>query len=207
MKAFSILATVAMTLAWSGCSTLPQGMDQSGSLGLPSTGSMAGQIPTAGSLAGQAPMTSAAVGAASKSVTPAAGLGLNLTDNLVQQLGVTPAQATGGAGSLFSTARQGMSPADFAQVSKAVPGMDQYLAAAPSQAAPSLGTAGLMSAAGSALGGSGSALGTAASLAGSFQSLGLNSGMVSQFIPIVLQYVNTTGGSSTMGLLKSALLH
>ena len=207
MKAFSILATVAMTLAWSGCSTLPQGMDQSGSLGLPSTGSMAGQIPTTGSLAGQVPMTSAAVGAASKSVTPAAGLGLNLTDNLVQQLGVTPAQATGGAGSLFSTARQGMSPADFAQVSKAVPGMDQYLAAAPSQAAPLSGTSGLMGAAGSALGGSGSALGTAALLAGSFQSLGLNSGMVSQFIPIVLQYVNTTGGSSTMGLLKSALLH
>ena len=100
-----------------------------------------------------------------------------------------------------------MSPADFAQVSKAVPGMDQYLAAAPNQAAPSLGTASLMGAAGSALGGSGSALGTAASLAGSFQSLGLNSGMVSQFIPIVLQYVNTTGGSSTMGLLQSALLH
>ena len=207
MKAFSILAAVAMTLAWSGCSTLPQGMAQTGSLGLPSTGSMADQIPTSGSLAGQAPMTSAAVGAASKSVTPAAGLGLNLTDTLVQQLGVTPAQATVGAGSLFSTARQGMSPADFAQVSKAVPGMDQYLAAAPSQAAPSLGTAGLMGAAGSALGGSGSALGTAASLAGSFQSLGLNSGMVSQFIPIVLQYVNTTGGSSTMGLLQSALLH
>ena len=207
MKAFSILATIAMTLAWSGCSTLPQGMAQTGGLGLPSTGSMAGQIPTTGSLAGQVPMTSAAVGAASKSVTPATGQGSSLTDTLVQQLGVTPAQATGGAGSLFSTARQGMSPADFAQVSKAVPGMDQYLAAAPSQAAPSLGTAGLMGAAGSALGGSGSALGTAASLAGSFQSLGLNSGMVSQFIPIVLQYVNTTGGSSTMGLLQSALLH
>ncbi len=209
MKAFSILAAIAMVVTWAGCATLPQGTAQTGGLGLPSTGTMAGQIPTLGTVAGQAPAVSTAAGAQGTvaGMAPAAGQGLSLTDALVRQLGVTPAQATGGAGSLFSTARQGMSPADFAQVSKAVPGMDQYLAAAPSQAAPASGTAGLMGAAGNALGGSSSSLGTAASLAGSFQSLGLSSGMVSQFIPVVLQYVKTTGGSATMGLLQSALPH
>jgi len=207
MKAFSILAAIAMALTWSGCATSPQGMVQTSGLDLPSSGSMIGQIPSTSSLAGQVPITSAASVAAGSNMASAAFKGSSLTDTLVQQLGVTPAQATGGAGSLFSTARQSMSQADFAQVSKAVPGMDQYLAAAPSQTAPATGMSGLMGAAGNALGGSGSSLATAAALAGSFQSLGLNSSMVSQFIPVVLQYVNTTGGSATMSLLQSVLLH
>lgn len=91
-----------------------------------------------------------------------------------------------------------MSPTDFAHVSEAVPGMDNYLAAAPQ-------TTGLIGAAGSALGGSGSTVGKMASLAGSFQSLGLDSSMVSQFIPIILQYVQTNSSSATMSLLKNAV--
>jgi len=50
-------------------------------------------------------------------------------------------------------------------------------------------------------------LGRLASLAGSFQSLGLNSDMVSRFIPVILQSVQSQGGSATMGLLQSALAH
>jgi hypothetical protein len=129
-----------------------------------------------------------------------------LVDILVQQMGITPEQATGGAGAIFSMAKQGMTPTDFAQVIKAVPGMSQYLAATPSQTASTSGTASLLGVASNALGGSGGALGNMALLAGSFQSLGLNSGMVSQFIPVILQYVQTQGGSVTMGLLQSALV-
>ena len=205
MKAFINVVSIVVIATWAGCAPPPQGIAQTGGFSMPSAGIPAGQLPTASTISGQVPAAAGVPGSVAGTVP---GSGLSLTNILVQQLGVTPTQATGGAGSLFSTAKQTMNPSDFAQVSNAVPGMSQYLAAAPTQAAPaSSGTAGLLSAASSALGGSNSTLGTAASLAGSFQSLGLNSGMVSQFIPIVLQYVQTTGGSTTMGLLQSALLH
>jgi hypothetical protein len=130
---------------------------------------------------------------------PAAAQTPGLVDILVQQLGVTPQQATGGAGSIFSMAQQSMTSSNFGLVSKAVPGMDQLLSAAPAS-----GTTSFMGSAASALGGS--SLGNMAGLASSFQGLGMNSGMMSQFIPVIMQYVQTQGGSSTMNLLQSALM-
>jgi Protein of unknown function VcgC/VcgE (DUF2780) len=192
MKAFVTMAALA-TMAV--CAPLAQGVAQTDGLGLLSTGTVVKQNPAvglSGNIVGTAPVASQAP---------------SLVDILVRQLGITPEQAAGGAGAIFSTAKQGMSPTDFSQVIKAVPGMNQYLAAAPSQTAPIYGMAGLMSAAGSALGGSGSTLGNMASLVASFQSLGLNSGMVSQFIPVILQYAQTQGGAATMSLLQSALAH
>ena len=62
-----------------------------------------------------------------------------------------------------------------------------------------------MGSAASALGG-GSSLGNMAVLASSFQGLCMDSGMMSQFIPVILQYVQTQGGSATMGLLQGALM-
>lgn len=209
MKAFAPMAAIVAVATLAGCASQPQGLAQAGGLGLPSAGTLAGQPSTVGTVAGQLSAVGTTPGAASTvtGMASAAGQGASLTNVLVQQLGVTPTQAVGGAGAIFSTAQQNMSPTDFAQVSKAVPGMGQYLAAAPSQAAPAAGTAGLMGTAASALGGSGGSLGTMALLAGSFQSLGMNSGMTSQFIPVVLQYVQTNGGSATMGLLQNALPH
>jgi hypothetical protein len=122
---------------------------------------------------------------------------------LVQQLGISPQQAMGGAGSIFSVARQTMNPSNFGLVSNAVPGMSQLLAAAPRMAGSSMG-GGLMGNAANALGGS--SLGQMAMMANAFQSLGMGSGMVNQFIPVILQYVQAQGGSSTMGLLQSALM-
>jgi hypothetical protein len=129
---------------------------------------------------------------------------LNLVDLLVGQLGISPQQAAGGAGSIFSLAQQRLSPANFAQVSHAVPGMDRYLAAAPRQnRAPS---GGLLGAAASVLmGGQSNTSGSLADVGNSFQSLGLNSGMVSQFIPVLLQYVQSQGGNAVMGLLQNSL--
>jgi Protein of unknown function VcgC/VcgE (DUF2780) len=192
MKAFVTMAALA-TMAV--CAPLAQGVAQTDGLGLLSTGTVVKQNPAvglSGNIVGTAPVASQAP---------------SLVDILVRQLGITPEQAAGGAGAIFSMAKQGMSPTDFSQVIKAVPGMNQYLAAAPSQTAPTYGMADLMGAAGSALGGSGSALGNMASLVASFQSLGLNFGMVSQFIPVILQYAQTQGGAATMSLLQSALAH
>lgn len=157
--------------------------------------SATGQMPTMGSAIG-----GLAGGALGSSSTVAQTPGL--VDLLVQKLGVTPQQATGGAGSIFSVAQQSLGANKFSTVSSAVPGMSTLLAAAP---AMSGGTSSNLL--GGALGGGGgtSALGMAA-LASSFQSLGLGGGMVNRFIPVILQYVQAQGGTSTMGLLQSALM-
>jgi hypothetical protein len=196
MKVFATMATiVAITAipAMAVCAPQLQGVGQTGGLSLPSAAAVAG--------------SAAGVAGAVADTAPVAGQTSSLVDALVGQLGITPEQASGGAGSIFSMAKQGMNSADFAKVSTAVPGMNELLAAAPSQAAPSSNMTGLMGMAASALGGSGSSVGRLASLAGSFQSLGLNSDMVSRFIPVILQSVQSQGGSATMGLLQSALAH
>lgn len=128
-----------------------------------------------------------------------------LVDILVQQLGISPQQATGGAGSIFALAKQVMGPNSFGQISQAVPGMSQLLSAAPASSLSSSGSGGLLGNAASMLG-SGNSLGNMATLASSFQSLGLGSGMVGKFIPVILQYVQNQGGSASMGLLKGALM-
>jgi hypothetical protein len=124
-----------------------------------------------------------------------------LINILVGQLGISPQQALGGVGSIFSVAQQRMSPGDFSQLSTSVPGMDQYLGSVPQQVAAS-GSSSLLGAAGNMMGGQ---FGSLAALAGSFQTLGMNPSMVSQFVPVVLQYVQNQSGASAMSLLQNAL--
>ena len=176
MKVFRVLFTIAAVLGINGCATAPtSSMQAAGTVAEAVTGSgMAGSV------------------ASAMMQNPA------LVDILVQQLGVSTAQATGGAGSIFSIAQQVMTPSNFGLLSKAVPGMDTMLAAAPA-INPSL-----MGGAASAMGGSN--LVKMAALANSFQNLGMNSGMVSQFIPVVMQYLQDQGGSTAMSLLQSAIM-
>ena len=116
---------------------------------------------------------------------------------LTSELGVTQDQATGGAGALFDLAKSRLKPEEFSQVSNAVPGMDGFLNAAPKQGG------------GSALGSLESVLsggsGGLASVAGAFGSLGLSPDMVSKFIPLITQFVQSKGGSSVAQLLMSVL--
>ena len=120
-----------------------------------------------------------------------------LVGMLTNQLGVTQDQATGGAGALFGLAKSRLKPEEFSQVSDAVPGMDGFLQAAPKQGG------------GSALGSLGSALsgesGGLSSIVGAFGSLGLSPDMVSKFIPIITQFVQSKGGASVSSLLMGAL--
>ncbi len=118
---------------------------------------------------------------------------LALISILTGQLGINQQQAMGGAGSIFQIAQQRLQPGDFSRLSAAVPGMEQYLAAAPQQATANAST-GLWGAAGNLM-----------SLAGSFQSLGMNADMVGRFVPVMLQYVEQQGGVATMSLLQNSL--
>ena len=121
-----------------------------------------------------------------------------LIGTLVDTLGVTEDQATGGSGAVFREAKNNMSSGDYSQLLKAVPGIDSLMSSAPQ-------VGGLTGKATSLLGGSaGSATGMA-NLADSFSKLGLAPDMVNQFVPVIMDFVQSEGGEQTMTLLKSAL--
>ena len=129
--------------------------------------------------------------------TLAASPSSELVGMLTKELGVTPKQATGGAGSLFGLAKSRLKPEEFSQVSDAVPGMDGFLKAAPKTSSTSpLGSAG------SALPGKAGGL---ASVAGAFNSLGLSPDMATKFVPVLTQFVQSKGGASVASLLSGAL--
>lgn len=194
MKIVSALNVILILVIVTGCAaTAPQNNTLSDVAGRTAINSLGGQT--------------SALGTAANMAGGLNGLGNAVNQNpalvgiLAQQLGISPYQAMGGAGSIFSAAKGMMSPANFGLVSKAVPGMPQLLAAAPRLSVGAYHSGGLL---GNALGGSN--LGQMAMLANSFQSLGLRSDMINQFIPVILNYVQTQGGPSTMSLLQSALL-
>ena len=127
-----------------------------------------------------------------------------LVNALTRQLGISQPQALGGLGSIFSLAQQRLNPGDFSTLSNSVPGIAQYLAAAPQPVAPTQSSA-LLGVAGNLLGGQSNTLNSIAALAGSFQALGMNSSMTAQFIPVVLQYFQGQNGGAATGLLQRAL--
>ena len=103
-----------------------------------------------------------------------------------KELQLTPSQAEGAAGAIFSSARAKLPAGDWAKVSKAVPGMDAMLKAAPS-AGPLGATGGL------------------AGAMAAFQKLGLKPDLVAKAVPIVLKYVGKTGGTDVASLLAGVL--
>jgi len=123
-----------------------------------------------------------------------------LISQLTQGLSVTPTQARGGAGALFSLAKSRLSADEFSKVAAAVPGMSGLLKAAPAVGQPSE----LSSLEGSLPGGLGG-LGTMASVAGSFHKLGLSPEMAAKFVPVMMKYVEARGGLGTASLLEKAL--
>jgi hypothetical protein len=122
----------------------------------------------------------------------------DLLNNLTSQLGITNEQAAGGAGAMFNLAKSRLSSEDFAPIAAAVPDLDSLMAAAPSVTETATGKMANM------LGGE-NGLGSLATLASSFTQLGLSSDMISQFTPIVLDYLQQVGGTSVMDVMKGAL--
>ncbi|MDY6951320.1 MAG: DUF2780 domain-containing protein [Thermodesulfobacteriota bacterium] len=133
--------------------------------------------------------------------TPAFAEGSGLVDLLVKNLGITTQQAEGGAGSIFSAAKQEMGVEDFSKVTTAMPEVKQLLGAAPKIEKGS-GSLGGMS---SMLSKNTGSLGKMANLYDSFSELELSKDMVGQFIPIILDYSKSKGGEVVSNLLKTAL--
>jgi hypothetical protein len=118
------------------------------------------------------------------------GVNTEFIGSLAKEMGgATTQQAEGAAGAIFGLAKSRLSPADFAKVSGAVPGMDGLLKAAPAMAAAT--GAGAMTGLGS--------------LAGSFSKLGLSPDMVAKAVPVVTNYVTKSGGAEVGKLLAGVL--
>jgi hypothetical protein len=114
---------------------------------------------------------------------------------LSKEIGATPEQSAGAAGTLFGLAKSRLSADDFSQVSKAVPGMDTLLKAAP---AASTGAAGALSQIGGSAGG-------LAPAAASFSKLGLKPDMVAKAVPVLTSFVTKSGGAQVGSLLAGVL--
>ena len=126
---------------------------------------------------------------------------MEIIQALMDQLGVTEEQATGGAGAVFNLVKDKVSGGNFSELSAAIPGMDDLLAAAPK----SDGLAGAMGGLTSMLGGGANKVGGLAALAGSFEKLGMDMNMVSKFVPAIVSFVQSKGGDSLKNILNEVL--
>ena len=125
-----------------------------------------------------------------------------LVNALSKELGASPDQAAGAAGTLFGIAKSKLSADQFSQIAKAVPGMDALLKAAPSSAPASASAAAPASAALSQLG---AAAGSLAAAVPAFSKLGLKPEMVAKAVPVLTSFVTKSGGANVGNLLAGAL--
>lgn len=136
--------------------------------------------------------------AAKDKASAAASASPELVKALSKEIGATPEQAAGAAGALFGVAKSRLKADEFSQISKAVPGMNALLDAAPSIGG---GASGALS---KVAGTSGSASGLAGA-ASAFSKLGLKPDLVPKAVPVLTSFVSKSGGEDVGRLLAGAL--
>ncbi|NNJ18805.1 DUF2780 domain-containing protein [Pseudomonas putida CSV86] len=123
----------------------------------------------------------------------------NLLNTLGSQLDITPEQAIGGTGALLGLARNQLSGSDYEQLSKAVPGLDMLSGdnalGGLAGLGELLGKSGESSALGNALGGN---VKNGSDLNNAFSALGMDTGMIGQFAPLILQYLGQQGVAGSL---------
>lgn len=129
----------------------------------------------------------------------------DLLNTLGSQLKITPEQAVGGTGAMLGLARNNLSNDQYGQLTKAVPGLDLLSGANALGGLSGLGDLlGKNSQQQSALS---NALGNVENrndLDNAFKALGMDSGMIGQFAPLILQYLGQQGvGGSLLQNLGS----
>lgn len=119
----------------------------------------------------------------------------NLLNTLGSQLNITPEQAVGGAGAMLGLARNNLSSDEYGQLTKAVPGLDLLSGANALGGLNGLGALlggekGSQSALYKALGND---VQNRSDLDTAFKALGMDTGMIGQFAPLILQYLGQQG--------------
>jgi len=116
----------------------------------------------------------------------------SLIGMLTNQLGVTDTQASGGVGSILSYAQKELPKSDYTTVANAIPNASSLLSMAPKT----------NSAIGNTLGSLGGTNANMATLTSQFSSLGLNSSMITQFVPIILDYFKKSNTTDAMSIFS-----
>lgn len=125
------------------------------------------------------------------------GQASQLIEQLTGQLGVSKTQAIGGSAALLAAAKSQLGSDQFNQLSNQAPGVDGLLSSAQALA----GSQSMLSKL-SGMGGNGQGGGTSSLTSSAFSMLGMDAGMVSQFAPVMLNYL---GGQGVSGSLLSSL--
>jgi hypothetical protein len=113
-----------------------------------------------------------------------------LLGSLTSLLNVSPEQAIGGAGAMLGLAKNQLSSTDYSQLAESVPGLDMLSGVGQLGALSGLlGSSGMSAGLGSVLGN----VTNTNDLNGAFSALGMDSGMVGQFAPVILQYLGQQG--------------
>jgi hypothetical protein len=131
-------------------------------------------------------MLKSAAPAVAQSVAPQTTATLQnnaLVNSLGSSLGVTPTQAVGGTAVLLNSAKSKMEPAQFSQLTAKTPGLGDILNSAPAAT---------------------SVLGNTTPQS-QFKALGMDSSMVGQFTPIIINYAKGYVSPEIVTALSSAL--
>lgn len=120
-----------------------------------------------------------------------------LTDVLIQRAGVTQSQAQGGLGVLLQMAQSKLKAGEFAQLEQAIPNVQNLL----SNLSPEM-----LSSIAQLASGSGGTISNLITIVSLFKQLGMTPEQIQQFVPLVLDYVNTQQGATMAKLLGSAII-
>jgi hypothetical protein len=122
-----------------------------------------------------------------------------LIDQLTKTLGISGAQAEGGAGVLFKAAKDKLGAAEFDGLLGSVPGLHDLMKKAPGAGG---GLGGLLGGLAGAMGGN---AGLIATIVGGFGKLGLKPEDARKFVPVILDFLRNKVGPDVVSKLETTL--
>ena len=122
-----------------------------------------------------------------------------LIDSLTQTLGISAAQAEGGAAVLLKAAKDKLGAAEFDSQLGSVPGLFDLLKKAPASGG---GLGGLLGGLAGAIGGNAALI---SSIVGGFGKLGLKPEDAKRFVPVILGFLRTKVGPDVVSSLERTL--
>jgi len=123
-----------------------------------------------------------------------------LVDMLTKKLGVTAAQAEGGAAVLFKAAKDKLGSEEFGQLLASLPGLGDLMKKAPASGGGGLG--GLLGGLAGAIGGNAALIST---IVGGFGKLGLTAEDARRFAPVIFEYLKTQVPPDVVSKLEKTL--
>jgi len=123
-----------------------------------------------------------------------------LIDMLTKNLGISGAQAEGGAAVLFKAAKDKLGGEEFGKLLGGVPGLSDLMHKAPAAGGGGLG--GLLGGLAGSMGGNAGAIAT---ILGGFGKLGLTADHAKKFVPVILEFLKAKVGPDVVSKLEKTL--